>query len=323
MDTNLDLAEKLRLIGVYYQILGDQWRSKTFLTAASKIEKFPELILSGAQAQKIKGIGPSVATQIDQLLESGTSDRLEELEAQAQDWKASMDLLLGVYGIGPVQARKFIEAGVTTLEDLSRQKLTKAQELGLDFYHDLQERIPREEIDQLKQLLQQAWAPFETEWEIVGSYRRRKPDSGDIDVLIKQKPSLRLSDLVDALYQVPSGNLLNEPLVVGDLAEGKKKYMGIIQYGDHPARRLDLLLVPEQEWPFALVYFTGSKEFNVQMRNKALALGMTLNEHRLADSKTGEPARLMDLDTGEPFTIRDEQDLFDALDMDYLEPWER
>lgn len=323
METNRVLADKLRQIGIHYQLENDPFRAKTFLNGAKLVENHPEEILTGAQAQQLRGIGKSLGLEIDKILTTGTSPRLQSLQDEASQWKDTMDLLTGVYGIGPVQAQKFMDAGITTLEDLSTQKLTDAQRLGLDFYHDLQQRIPRSEIEQFSQILSEAWVDFETQWEIVGSFRRRADSSGDIDVLVKQQPGMKLSELVDALAEMSSGNLFDDSLLVGTLAEGSKKFMGIIQLENNPARRLDILMVPEQEWPYALVYFTGSKEFNVKMRQRALDQGLTLNEHRLADSTTGRTPVFWDEDLDLPFEISEESDLFEVLDMDWVEPWDR
>jgi DNA polymerase/3'-5' exonuclease PolX len=79
----------------------------------------------------------------------------------------------------------------------------------------------------------------------------------------------------------------------------------------HPVRRLDLLMIPKSEYACAILYFTGSKEFNVAFRSYALEKGYTLNEHRLLATKEGVPAV-------PAFTT--EKDIFDFLGLQYIEP---
>jgi DNA polymerase (family 10) len=88
------------------------------------------------------------------------------------------------------------------------------------------------------------------------------------------------------------------------MAFGKRKFMGVI----NDKRRLDLLAVPPSKYPFALLYFTGSKEFNINMRKRALQKGMSLSEHGLK---------------GNNQSIQSEEDVFKVLDMEYLPPEKR
>jgi DNA polymerase/3'-5' exonuclease PolX len=80
----------------------------------------------------------------------------------------------------------------------------------------------------------------------------------------------------------------------------------------HPERRLDLLLTPHTEYPFALTYFTGSDKFNIEMRKVAIAQSLTLNEHGLT-TRAGIPVH----------GIASEKDLFKALKIEWKEPSER
>jgi len=96
------------------------------------------------------------------------------------------------------------------------------------------------------------------------------------------------------------------------LALGDSKCLAIAALPSETPRRLDLLVTPPAEMPFAILYFTGSDRFNVRMRQRALELGLTLNEHGMA-RKTGEQI------TG----LRTERDIFNYLKMAWKEPAER
>jgi len=136
---------------------------------------------------------------------------------------------------------------------------------------------------------------------ICGSYRRGLPNSGDIDVLIKGQPNLNLSRLVKALT--------DNGLLIGTLAEGKTKYLGIGRLDDqHIARRIDLMIVQPESWAYAILYFTGSQKLNILMRNRAIELGLTLNEYRLYNI------------SDENYPATTEREIFNYLQLQYLEP---
>jgi DNA polymerase/3'-5' exonuclease PolX len=93
--------------------------------------------------------------------------------------------------------------------------------------------------------------------------------------------------------------------------------MAIVKIGNGKARRLDLLLTPEDEYSYALLYFTGSGPFNVVMRQYALEKGYSLNEHRMIIVSNVEP---------KPQAIPDlltEKEIFDFLKIPYIKPADR
>jgi DNA polymerase/3'-5' exonuclease PolX len=76
-------------------------------------------------------------------------------------------------------------------------------------------------------------------------------------------------------------------------------------------RRIDIRFMPQESYYTAVLYFTGSGEFNRQMRGVALSMGYTLNEYRLLNDK------------GKIMKVESEQDVFDYLNMEYMLPKER
>jgi DNA ligase (NAD+) len=148
--------------------------------------------------------------------------------------------------------------------------------------------------------------------EIVGSYRRGAKDSGDIDIIMTDKehnPEL-LTRFMETL--VSAGIILHK------LTDGKTKVLAIAKLpGKKTARRVDFLYTPPNEYAFAVLYFTGSKVFNTVMRQRALNMGYTLNEHgiyKLVGGKKG--ARVDD-------EFPNEKSIFDFLKMKYKNPEER
>jgi DNA polymerase/3'-5' exonuclease PolX len=142
------------------------------------------------------------------------------------------------------------------------------------------------------------------EYLICGSYRRGCPDSGDVDILIKSSPTISLGVLVKLLQK--------DGFMIGTLAQGEKKFLGIGKLDDqHNARRIDLLMVEPESWAYATLYFTGSQKLNILMRNRAIEKNLTLNEYGLFNSM------------GQNHPAQTEQEIFRYLDLEYLNPSQR
>src|SRR5437762_5214358 len=313
---NEDLANHLKEIATLYTLEKDTYRAKSFSEAAIKIEIYPDAIISGQDAKdKIKtGIVPSIAVVIDEYTNTGTSSRLQELRGKNQDRTKTVEMFRTLHGVGPVTANKFYDLGYRTFEDLwTKAALTDAQKLGIMYREHLSQRIPRDEMIYTDAAFHQMFPKLDL--IIVGSYRRGEPDSGDIDILIKKTGNLNLDKIVQHLHFAK--------LLVGDLALGESKYLGIFQLPQHNAHRIDLLLIDPQSWGSALMYFTGSQRFNILMRQRAKDLNMRLNEYGLFElHQESDPEKgLVVIQTKIPTPT--EEDIFNILRVKYLRPEER
>ena len=106
-------------------------------------------------------------------------------------------------------------------------------------------------------------------------------------------------------------SLLKEYLPV-ILAKGPTRFAGIFRLSeDYIGHRIDIRLVKPESWPYALLYFTGSQRFDILMRQRAIDLGLKLNEYGLYDN------------LGQPQYATNEKEIFDILQVAYLEPVER
>ena len=134
---------------------------------------------------------------------------------------------------------------------------------------------------------------------------------GDIDILIKDTPGFDLKKFIT--------KMIDDKYVLESLASGKNKFMGICKIGDNVARRIDILVADSNvsNYYFALLYFTGSYQFNITMRNKALEMGYSLSEYGFKDKKTNK--LLDDINN----TVKNEKDIFKILDMKYIKPENR
>ncbi len=303
---NEGIANHLKEIAYYYNLSRDTYRNKVFNEASQSIELHPEAITSGIDAKRKigKGIGDAIQLEIDEYLSTGTSKRLENLKDAFKERRETIDLFRTLHGVGPVTANRFYDLGFRTLDELwYKADLTEAQKTSIYYRNHLKLRIPREEIRYFEGLLHQLFPYLEI--IIVGSYRRGEPDSGDIDILIKQSKNSNLNDVVDKLK--------SQKLLVADFAQGQSKYLGLLGLPERPVRRLDLLIIKPESWATALLYFTGSQKFNILMRKRAKDLGLRLNEYGLLDSK------------GDKLTNAEstEESVFQMLGLKYLAPEER
>jgi DNA polymerase beta len=184
-----------------------------------------------------------------------------------------------------------------------------AQKLGVKYYEDALLRIPRAEMVEHENTILPGLSE-EFTGTIVGSYRRGAASSGDIDVLLTLPDSMPKKDQ-GALFLRMIDLFKEVGYIVDALSSGPTKFLGYCQVEGKPVRRLDLLMIPKAEYACAILYFTGSQQFNVAFRSYALSKGYTLNEHRLQATKEGVPAVP---------TFEKEKDIFDFLGLQFVEP---
>ena len=276
---------------------GEPFRAKAYREAADAIMLYPETILDPAQLKDVPKIGKTVMTKLKEFTSTGTIDILEQERANP------LNHLTRVYGIGPKKAKALIEKGITTIEALREHQdlLTDAMKIGLKYFHDIETRIPRDEIDEYNAYLKKV---VPVTFDIVGSYRRGALDSGDIDIILTHTDPTVFDTILDGLIQ--------KGIIIEVLSRGKTKSLTIGQLPGKPARRVDFLYTPPNEYAFATLYFTGSKAFNTKQRHRALKMGYTLNEHGLY--QFGEKI---------PGTFLTERAIFEFLEMEWKEPHER
>lgn len=304
LSTNKDLVDILKLISNYYVMSDDNYRAKSFATASYGISNYEQKIRSGKHARSvIKGVGESIADVIDEYINTGTVKRLNELETKFSEQKQTIDYFKSFYGIGPVTAIKYYNQGFRTLSDLwTKADLTDAQKIGILWRDHLNERISRNKMDIINNKISSILDPKGIRWTIAGSYRRQEESSGDVDVLVEEKNDLSMYDLVDLMKEI----------LPATLAQGPTKYMGVIRLSEeYLGHRIDIRLINKDSYGAALMYFTGSQQFNILMRRRALQFGLTLNEYGLYDSKNKQQP------------VNTEKDIFDILHVKYLQPVDR
>jgi DNA polymerase/3'-5' exonuclease PolX len=264
-------------------------------------------------ANSIKGL-PGIGVKIyDKINDYFISGKIKEVNTVPINDKVILqNQLLNIYGIGPTKAKELLSK-IKTFDELYLEKnqelLNSKQKIGLAYYDDLLEKIPYKEAEEHNIYINSILKNMKvTEYHMVGSFRRKKDMVGDIDILIKDTPCFDLKKFIT--------KMVDDKYILESLASGKNKFMGICKIGDNVARRIDIL-VADSNYYFALLYFTGSYQFNITMRNKALEMGYSLSEYGLKDKKTNK--LLDDINN----TVKNEKDIFKILDMKYIKPENR
>ena len=290
-----------------------KFKVKQYNNAIKKIKQYPKTIESGKEAREnIEGIGEGISKRIDELIKTGKIQELKEKPIE----QVICEELERIHGIGPKQSKRLQEDGITGIEDLQQKieqgyKIDETIKKCIKYTYELEQRIPRKEIEEidllLRRLLIRTGLPLEH--TICGSYRRGQPTSGDIDVLITNKEGTTLDHPLETLVTLlTSIGLIREHIT----EHGSTKYMGICKHvSSSYNRRIDIRYVPREEYSSAILYFTGSDELNKEMRLIAKRQGYTLNEYGLYNMN-GVAERL---DT--------EESIFTKLGMRYLPPTER
>lgn len=315
-----------------------QFKVINFKKVLNIIKNLTEEITNSDQLKNFKGVGPGILKRIDEILNTGT---LQELDTSSnnvipdQESQVIKDLQR-ITGIGPAKAHKLYSDNITlTLllehlpylgsDDEYLDQLTHHQLIGLKYFHDLEKRIPRKEISSIEKKLKKYCHNYDPKLliNICGSYRRGAKDSGDIDVLITHQDVTSWKDLDDSnifLKEIIHHLTIKELLIDHLTNQGNTKYMGICQNSKKSTpRRIDIRFIPMESLAPAMLYFTGSGEFNKNMRTFALKHGYTINEYAIFKTKkVGHK-----VEKNFKIIVNNEKEIFELLKIPYLEPIER
>jgi DNA polymerase (family X) len=312
------IARILDEIGTILELRGENsFRCLAYHNAARAIEQLEEdlqgLIASG-KLSSIQGIGETLQQKIATLVQSGSLPFYEKLRAETPPGLIQM---LRLPGVGPKKVKLlFDQLGIDSLDSLrlaclqgrvaglkgfgekTQQKLLD----GIEFLHRMGQRVRIDEAMQVAQALLDGLqdCPGIQRMAICGSLRRRKETIQDIDILIS---SAQPETVMDRFVKLP--------VVMQVVGRGDTKSSVLVDYalggGGRAVLNADLRVVRDDQYPFALHYFTGSKEHNIAMRARAQQFGLKLNEYELAG-------------LGRQMTCQEEADIFRALDLDYIAP---
>jgi DNA polymerase (family 10) len=311
------VAEILVEIGTLLELKGENpFKTRAYQNGARIIEGLSEplqKLVAEERLGELKGIGDALQQKITELVTTGKLKYYEDLKASVP---AGLVAMLDIPGLGP---KKIIalnkHLGVDSVEKLEAAckdgKVAELDGFGEKTQTKLLEGIAHRRLYAQRTRLDDALAAAEPVLESLrehpdvircstaGSLRRWRETIGDIDFLVSSKQPANVIDYFVA-----------QPGILSVSAKGDTKASVILGGGI----QADLRVVTDEEFPFALNYFTGSKEHNIVMRQRAIARGLRLNEYGLFKSKeeTRDPKLRVACAT--------EEEIYSALELTYVPP---
>ena len=320
--TKEEIAGVLEKIATLLELKDENpFKVRAYTNAARAIETFggnvPNFQDEEAVA-KVPGIGKSIALKIKELASTGSLKYFEELSAE---FPVGILELFSLPSLGAKKIKALYDRlGINSIEQLQKAcedgRVAELPGFGQTTQQKLCESIAKRathagsfqfgqvaaEAERLRSDLTAHDAAFQV--DIAGSYRRRREIVHDLDFLV----ATREPEAIMAFF-------VSHPLVESIIAQGPTKSSLRLRSGV----QCDLRVVSTEEYPFALAYFTGNKEHNIELRSRALQRGWTLNEYRLASVPVDSEAKKKKPVEKIP-TINDEAGLYRAVGLDFIPP---
>jgi DNA polymerase (family 10) len=313
--TNAEIAAALEELGVLYELDGAvKYRVLAYSTAATAIRESPvsvaELAARG-RATEIPGVGKTLAEKIDALLETGEIPAAVKLKAK---FPTTLIEVTRVPGLGTKTARRlYDELEIATVEDLKKaaeeHKIGALKGLGpkaeenvlasLERLGEPGEGPGRLLLSKVRPIAEELAAalrehPAANRVEVAGSARRWAETCKDIDIIATADEPAALS-----------AHLVSHPLIA---AAGTPGANGV-RAQTHNGISVDLRIVPPAAFGNLLQHFTGSKAHNVQLREEAVARGLSVSEHGITESESGDVE-----------LCESEEKVYERLGYEYIEP---
>jgi DNA polymerase (family X) len=320
--TKEQIAGVLERIAILLELKAENpFKVRAYTNAARAIETFGGNVSNFQDEEavgKIPGIGKSIALKIKELAATGSLKYLEELSSK---FPTGIMELFSLPGLGAKKIKAlYDQLGISSIEHLQKAcedgRVAELPGFGQTTQQKLCESIAKRAAHVGSFQFGQVAAEAETmrsdlaahnsvlQVDIAGSYRRRKEILHDLDLLVATKEP-------EAIMKF----FVSHRLVESVIAQGPTKSSLRLRSGV----QCDLRVVSTAEYPFALAYFTGNKEHNIELRSRALQRGWTLNEYRLApvpvDSKAKKKRPIRKIPK-----VRDEAGLYRAVDLDFIPP---
>jgi DNA polymerase (family 10) len=312
-----EVAAILDEIGTLLELKGESsFRCNAYHNAARTIGQLGENLQDVVKENRLgdlQGIGDTLREKITTLVTTGKLPYYDDLRKQTP---AGLIQMLRVQGLGPKKVKAlYDELGIDDLDKLKAaseagevaklrgfgEKTQKKILEGITFLGQMGERVRIDQAMAIAQMIvdELQGCPGIRRMEVCGSIRRRKETIKDIDVLVssdKPGPIMERFVKLAGVKQVLGHGDTKSSVIVSGLSTGHRVVMNA-----------DLRVVNEKQYPFALLYFTGSKEHNIRLRERAIERDLKLNEYALAGDGRSVPCK-------------EEADIYRALDLDYVPP---
>jgi DNA polymerase (family 10) len=311
------IAEVLVSVATLLELKGENpFKARAYTNAARALESMSEpleKVVAENRLSEISGIGESIQKKITELVSTGKLAYYEELKAATPPGLVAM---LDIPGVGPKKIKAIHdELGIETVEQLEAAckdgRVAKLKGFGEKTAANICAGIGRRRDYAAKHLISDALPIAESLLEALrshpdvircssaGSLRRHREIIGDIDLLASSKTP---QEVLGFFTQLPG--------ILNVIAKGDTKASVVLEGGI----QADLRVVSDAEFPSALMYFTGNKEHNIVMRQRAIDRGLRLNEYGLFRSKT---------ETRDPKLLvrcKTEEEIFERVGLNYIPP---
>jgi DNA polymerase (family 10) len=311
------VAEILGNIAILLELKGENpFKSRAYSSAARTLETMTEsleALVAEKRLGEVKGFGDALQQKITELVTTGRLKYYEDLKASIP---AGLVAMLEIPGLGPKKIKALNdELGLESVEQLEQAckggKVAGLKGFGEKTQNNILEGIVRRRSYASKHRIDDALSAAEPLLEdlrshpdvircsAAGSLRRHREVIGDIDLLASSKDPVAVIEF-----------FVSQPGILNVIAKGETKASVLLEGGI----QCDLRVVADREFPFALMYFTGSKEHNIVMRQRAIEQGLRLNEYGLFRSnvETRDPVLLED--------CRTEEEVFEKLGLHFVPP---
>ncbi len=281
----------------------DMYRAAAFDKAAYVISQLKYAVnkttLNRLKSKKHPGIGDGIMDRIEEYVLTGKIAGANPIGFELAD----------MTGVGPATLAAWSKLGIhnrTTLQkrvDEGSIKLTTSQLFGLKYYDDLHKRLDRTLVKKVADEIRECVMKVDSQssFDIVGSYRRGLPTSGDVDLIVSQIDADDLMKCVTAKANF-----------VGELSRGSSRIIFLWREGH--VLQVDILIA--SDYYAALNYFTGSDKHNIELRIAAKLAGLRLSQNGLFVLHDGK-------NVGDKIILTSEEDIYRRIGVDYVEPKDR
>ncbi|KAL3425009.1 DNA polymerase type-X family protein pol4 [Phlyctema vagabunda] len=359
---NDPFLKQLKKIKQARRLDGNEVGVRAYSTIIASIAAYPFTITTVAEIRRLPGCDDKTAALYKEWKEYGRIQEVDEIDSDPK--MAVLNEFWNTWGIADKTAIKLYNKGYRSLDDLVQyewESLSRVQQIGVKYYDEFLEKIPRPEVEAIGAIILKHAQKVDSRFEmvIVGGYRRGKPESGDVDVILthadEDVTSGFISGFVDKLgaagwithnLEMTDKNTQRgqEPLrwkghteATGSGFDTLDKALVVWQDLDWPTkeedlasnpkmknpnrhRRVDIIVTPWKTAGCAIIGWSGGTTFQRDLRLHCKARGLKFDSSGIRSRSDG---RWMDFERGAHSLLDKEKKVFERLGLPWREPTER
>ncbi|GFT05172.1 DNA polymerase lambda [Nephila pilipes] len=322
---NADVIKKLQLLYEGFKKCKDTWRVHAYDRAISLLGRYPKVIASLKEVERIGNMSKNIAKKIWHIKETGNLKEIEDICNKR--WSEARKLFTKAWGISPRIAFKLYKQGNGTIQDIYSKSLllSQNQRVGLRYYRDLRTKMTKKEAIKILSTVMRVIFGISSsvQCDACSSLRRNKNVVSNVSILVTLPSGCRnthrlLPDIVAKLHRL---GYIADDLIRHQQNGDQTKYVGIFKLGrSSKYRRLDITVCTQNEHACAKLFLTGTSYFNRAIRQWAARKEMLLDEHCLR-------IRLLNIGGGTSAVTKlytpDEPSIFRFLQLPYRTPEQR